>query len=186
MSYKSFSSVSLKTVGWPELVFEFPLVVSFWSFCCRRMVSTRIWKAVLGTLQNHGAAQKLAFHPITLMGAFFLTCSVPWVYVLTIWTRRTCQSPVTGFTNSWPEIASSHWPQQSPLNFHSCPITFQQSSCSTKTTQQNARANWFNWFASIGTYAVKGKVLLCLTKHHAMEVYWGNGGIDPCILWLRH
>jgi len=26
---------------------------------------------------------------------------------------------------------------------------------------------------------------LCLTKHHAMKTYWGNGGIAPSILWPR-
>jgi hypothetical protein len=25
---------------------------------------------------------------------------------------------------------------------------------------------------------------LCLTKNHAMKMYWGNGGIAPCILDL--
>jgi hypothetical protein len=31
----------------------------------------------------------------------------------------------------------------------------------------------------------KGKVKsLCLTKHHAMKTYWGNGGIAPLILDL--
>jgi hypothetical protein len=31
---------------------------------------------------------------------------------------------------------------------------------------------------------IKGKVSLCLTKHHAMETYWGSGGIGPRILDL--
>jgi hypothetical protein len=26
------------------------------------------------------------------------------------------------------------------------------------------------------------KLSLCLTKHHVMAVYWGNGDIAPCIL----
>jgi len=29
---------------------------------------------------------------------------------------------------------------------------------------------------------VKVKLSLCLTKHHAMKVYWRNGGIAPRIL----
>jgi hypothetical protein len=28
----------------------------------------------------------------------------------------------------------------------------------------------------------KGTVSLCLTKHHAMKTYWGNGVIAPLIL----
>jgi len=28
------------------------------------------------------------------------------------------------------------------------------------------------------------KLSLCLTKHHAMKTYWGNGGIAPRILDL--
>jgi hypothetical protein len=31
---------------------------------------------------------------------------------------------------------------------------------------------------------VKGKVVLFLTEHHAMKVYWGSGGIAPRILDL--
>jgi hypothetical protein len=33
---------------------------------------------------------------------------------------------------------------------------------------------------------VKGKVKLslCLTKHHSMKTYWGNGGVSPRILDL--
>jgi hypothetical protein len=31
---------------------------------------------------------------------------------------------------------------------------------------------------------VKVKLSLCLTKHHAMKTYWGNGGIVPRILDL--
>jgi hypothetical protein len=31
---------------------------------------------------------------------------------------------------------------------------------------------------------VKGKVSLCLTKHHAMKTYWGSGGLAPRILDL--
>jgi hypothetical protein len=31
---------------------------------------------------------------------------------------------------------------------------------------------------------VKVKLSLCLTKHHAMKVYWESGGIAPCILDL--
>jgi hypothetical protein len=31
---------------------------------------------------------------------------------------------------------------------------------------------------------VKVKLSLCLTKHHAMKTYWGNGGIAPRILDL--
>jgi hypothetical protein len=30
----------------------------------------------------------------------------------------------------------------------------------------------------------KGKLSLCLTKHHAMKTYWGSGGIAPLILDL--
>jgi hypothetical protein len=30
----------------------------------------------------------------------------------------------------------------------------------------------------------KGKVALCFTKHHAMKIYWGNGGIAPRIIDL--
>jgi hypothetical protein len=30
----------------------------------------------------------------------------------------------------------------------------------------------------------KVKVSLCLTKHHAMNTYWGSGGIAPSILDL--
>jgi hypothetical protein len=30
----------------------------------------------------------------------------------------------------------------------------------------------------------KGKVVLCLTKHHAMKTYWGSGAIAPRILDL--
>jgi hypothetical protein len=33
---------------------------------------------------------------------------------------------------------------------------------------------------------VKVKLSLCSTKHHAMKVYWGSGGIAPRILWPRH
>jgi hypothetical protein len=29
---------------------------------------------------------------------------------------------------------------------------------------------------------VKVKLSLCLTKHHAMKAYWGNGSITPLIL----
>jgi hypothetical protein len=29
---------------------------------------------------------------------------------------------------------------------------------------------------------IKVKVSLCLTKHHAMKVYWRSGGIAPLIL----
>jgi len=33
----------------------------------------------------------------------------------------------------------------------------------------------------------KGKVVpVLLTEHHAMEAYWGNGGIAPLILKPRH
>jgi hypothetical protein len=35
------------------------------------------------------------------------------------------------------------------------------------------------------TRAVKVKLFLCLTKHHAMKTYWGSGGIAPCILNLE-
>jgi hypothetical protein len=28
---------------------------------------------------------------------------------------------------------------------------------------------------------VKVKLSLCLTKHHTMKAYWGNGGIAPLI-----
>jgi hypothetical protein len=31
---------------------------------------------------------------------------------------------------------------------------------------------------------IKVKLSLCLTKQHAMNAYWGNGGIAPCILNL--
>jgi hypothetical protein len=31
---------------------------------------------------------------------------------------------------------------------------------------------------------VKVKLSVCLTKHHAMETYWGSGGITPLILDL--
>jgi hypothetical protein len=31
---------------------------------------------------------------------------------------------------------------------------------------------------------VKVKLSLCLTKHHTMKTYWGNGGIAPHILDL--
>jgi len=31
---------------------------------------------------------------------------------------------------------------------------------------------------------VKVKLLLCLTKHHAMKTYWGSGDIAPRILDL--
>jgi hypothetical protein len=31
---------------------------------------------------------------------------------------------------------------------------------------------------------VKVKLSLCLTKHHTMKAYWGNGGIAPRILDL--
>jgi hypothetical protein len=30
----------------------------------------------------------------------------------------------------------------------------------------------------------KVKFSLCLTKHHAMKTYWGNGGIAPRVLDL--
>jgi hypothetical protein len=33
---------------------------------------------------------------------------------------------------------------------------------------------------------LKVKLSLCffITEHHAMEAYWGSGGISPCILDL--
>jgi hypothetical protein len=34
----------------------------------------------------------------------------------------------------------------------------------------------------IGKIKVKVKLSLCLTKHHAIKAYWGNGGIAPRIL----
>jgi hypothetical protein len=34
------------------------------------------------------------------------------------------------------------------------------------------------------THKVKVKMSLCLTKHHAMKTYWGNGGIAPRIFDL--
>jgi hypothetical protein len=33
---------------------------------------------------------------------------------------------------------------------------------------------------------IKVKLSLCLTKHDAMKVYWGSGGIAPSILWSQH
>jgi len=31
---------------------------------------------------------------------------------------------------------------------------------------------------------LKVNLSVCLTEHYAMETYWGNGGIAPCILNL--
>jgi len=36
----------------------------------------------------------------------------------------------------------------------------------------------------IGVKGEKVKLSLCLTKHHAMKMYWGSGGIAPRILDL--
>jgi hypothetical protein len=30
----------------------------------------------------------------------------------------------------------------------------------------------------------KGKISVCLTKHHAMKTYWGSAGMVPRILYL--
>jgi hypothetical protein len=40
--------------------------------------------------------------------------------------------------------------------------------------------------AGVQTVNSETKVPVLLTKHHAMEAYWGSGGIAPLILWPRH
>jgi hypothetical protein len=45
----------------------------------------------------------------------------------------------------------------------------------------------FVWTAyCIQIVKVKGEVVLCLTKHHAMKTCWGSGGIALCILLHQH
>jgi hypothetical protein len=41
------------------------------------------------------------------------------------------------------------------------------------------RMIWADWLLG-----KEVKISLCLTKHHAMKVYWGSGGISPRILDL--
>jgi hypothetical protein len=43
------------------------------------------------------------------------------------------------------------------------------------------KLHFFLYTHSFNSYNIKVKVKLslCLTKHHAMEAYWGSGGIAP-------
>jgi hypothetical protein len=45
--------------------------------------------------------------------------------------------------------------------------------------------NWPKLITIIENVKIKVKLLLCLTKHHAMKAYWGSGDIAPLILWPR-
>jgi len=40
----------------------------------------------------------------------------------------------------------------------------------------------YNQLLVYNLQVVKGKVVLCLTKHHTIKTYWESGGTDPRIL----